>query len=135
MLEKIKNWIKDKYVKIANWLDTYEWVWGPAGFGFIYWFIGFFLGGILGLAVGVFDLSFVQPIFLAMAVFAGGGMAFAYCVRYIFNDTLYKYLYKGNGTSFDKDFKSLTPIQRVITQFLLFAFVVYIIVKVFITTL
>ena len=87
------------------------------------------------MAVGVFDLSFIQPIFLSVAVFAGGGMAYAYCVRYIFNETLYNYLYKGNGTSFDKDFKELTPMQRISIQLLLFAFVVFVIVKVFIVTL
>jgi len=123
------------YLALAAWLDRYEWAWGIPGLGFLYWFVGFFLGGILGLAVGVFDLSFIQPIFLSVAVFAGGGMAYAYCVRYIFNETLYNYLYKGNGTSFDKDFKELTPMQRISIQLLLFAFVVFVIVKVFIVTL
>ena len=130
--------INELYHAVARWLEVYDWAWSLPLFGLLYWGVGFVLGGVLGMAVGTFDLSFIQPLFLAIAVVIGGAMAFIYCLRYVFNKILYKYLYDCKGKEdicFENDFINLQAWQRVCLLLLLFCFISLLVVIIFRTIL
>lgn len=116
---------------IHNWLVKYDWAWiAPIGvFAFVG--IGWFFQDILNLAIGTYDLAFLQPILLALVastLFFSGATLF---LRFNWW-SLFKYWMgdddpnptPGIGINMFGDIKSLTPWQRLLLLYaLLFSYV------------
>ena len=119
--------------KIKYLLQHIDGIWSvPVGF-FVFFFIGLLLSSVFGMAVGGYDMAFIQPLALAGTIVIGatnmaiGGLYFTF-------RGIYKYLYgyKENNEilNYSKlDFQLLTPIQRIcITLISLYFFLLSIII-------
>ena len=104
--------------RLLYYLQLFDGLWSvPLGF-LLFFFVGFLLSAVFGMAVGSYDLAFIQPLFLAGTVVVGAtnmavlGLFFTF--RHIF-----RYLYDSrnnpiNSFSYNfskEDFNSLTKIQ------------------------
>ena len=108
--------------KIKYLLQHIDGIWSvPVGF-FVFFFIGLLLSSVFGMAVGGYDMAFIQPLALAGTIVIGatnmaiGGLYFTF-------RGIYKYLYgyKENNEilNYSKlDFQLLTPIQRICITFI-----------------
>jgi hypothetical protein len=54
--------------KIKHFLEQYDGIWSFPAAVFAFWFVGMLLPGLFGFATGVYDMAFIQPLFLALAV-------------------------------------------------------------------
>ena len=105
-------------------LERYDWLWSIPLSVFLYWFVGFFFGSALGLAVGNFDLSFIQPLFLAVTVAIGASTCAIYAFRFHWK-ALYKFVYSSRTAdetlSSVAAFRSLPAWQKIATVLFLFS--------------
>mgnify|MGYP001349944372 CR=1 FL=1 len=119
--------------KIKYLLQHIDGIWSvPVGF-FVFFFIGLLLSSVFGMAVGGYDMAFIQPLALAGTIVIGatnmaiGGLYFTF-------RGIYKYLYgykeDNEILNYSKlDFQLLTPIQRIcITLISLYFFLLSIII-------
>ena len=114
-------------------LHHYDAIWSvPLAFA-TFIIVGYLLSS-MGVAVGTYDLGFIQPLFLAGAVVVGATFMAVMGIRFTFY-TIYKYIYgkvdeDGNKMNFSKkDWRNLTPEFRYfITGFLFVFFVTMIII-------
>lgn len=124
--------------KLSYYLQLFDGIWSvPVGF-FMFFFVGLLLSTAFGMAVGQYDLAFIQPLFLAGTVVVGATNMGTLGLYFTFRE-LFKYLY-GNptvryqGKTFNKskeDFYKLTPKQRLCVSLFLFCFFVSAIIIVF----
>lgn len=109
----------------------------PLGF-FLFFFFGLLLSTAFGMAVGQYDLAFIQPLFLAGTVVVGATNMSVLGLKFTFRE-LFKYLYGDSDQYFQGkpvnkskiDFHSLTPIQRLWLALFLFCFFVVCILTVY----
>lgn len=119
--------------KILYWLQQFDGIWSiPLSFT-AFWLVGIILTGIFGYSTGVYDLGFIQPLFLSAAVVIGA-TNFAVLGIFFTLRAIYRYIYgrkEGSGITINKskeDFQSLTPIAKVvIALFVLFYYITAII--------
>lgn len=108
------------YGAVGRWLSVYEWLWTvPVGL-LAFWFVGYLLQDMLGLAVGTYDFSFLQPFFLSQVItilmFAGATLSLRLNWTKMFHYwTEGKKYDKGNQISSDID--QLKPSQRILFLF------------------
>ncbi|HPB85306.1 MAG TPA: hypothetical protein PLR63_05925 [Paludibacteraceae bacterium] len=104
----------------------------PLGF-FIFFGSGLFLSSVFGMAVGQYDMAFIQPLFLAGTIVVGATNVAVLGLYFTFR-TIFYYLYgrvenKVIINISKSDFETLKPIQKIcISLFLFLFFVVSVIV-------
>jgi len=104
----------------------------PLGF-FIFFGSGLFLSSVFGMAVGQYDMAFIQPLFLAGTIVVGATNIAVLGLYFTFR-TIFYYLYgrvenKVIINISKSDFETLKPIQKIcISLFLFLFFVVSVIV-------
>jgi len=104
----------------------------PLGF-FIFLGSGLFLSSVFGMAVGQYDMAFIQPLFLAGTIVVGATNVAVLGLYFTFR-TIFYYLYgrvenKVIINISKSDFETLKPIQKIcISLFLFLLFVVSVIV-------
>jgi hypothetical protein len=54
--------------KIKHFLEQYDGLWSFPAAVFAFWLVGYVFPMMFGLATGVYDMAFIQPLFLALAV-------------------------------------------------------------------
>lgn len=110
--------------KIWNWMQRYDSLWSMPLAAFMYWGAGFFFGNILGLTVGSFDLSFIQPLFLAALVTIGCSTVALYGLRFQWK-ALYRFIYSSKVTDEDlisvAAFRKLSPGSKIILTVFVYA--------------
>ena len=78
--------------KIKYLLQLYDGIWSvPLSF-FTFWVVGLFLQSVFGFGTGTYDLGFIQPLFLAMAVVVGATNGAVAGIYFTFRK-LFRYLY------------------------------------------
>lgn len=125
--------------KIKYYAQLLDGVWSvPLGF-LAFFFVGLLLSTVFGMAVGQYDLAFIQPLFLAGTVVVGATNMAVLGLYFTFRG-VYRYLYghrDKNGAVHNAskiDFiESITPIQRLWLAFLLFFFFVVCILIVYLS--
>lgn len=109
--------------KLGRFLEIYDWVWSIPLSIFVYWGFGFFFGAVMGMSVGTFDLSFVQPLFLAVTVVTGASVASIYILRFHWK-ALYRFIYSSKLTdpnlSSVASFRMLQPWQKILVTSLFY---------------
>lgn len=102
--------------KITYLLQKFDGIWSvPLAF-VLFWLVGLLLSAVFGFATGTYDLAFIQPLFLAVAIVIGSTNAAVIGLRFTFRG-LHRYLYgqkkEGEIVNYSKeDWLELTPIQR-----------------------
>ena len=124
-----------KFKKTLRWLSLYDGVWSVP-FAFLgFWLVGLLLQ-FLDVSAGSYDIAFVQPLFLAIAVVIGatnaavGGMWFTFRGLFRF---FYGYT-DDNGQYVNKskeEFQKLQPWQKFAFSFGVFYFYVWAVVSVY----
>lgn len=120
---KSKHIIKHTWI----WMQKYDWTWSPLLLFGAFWFVGWFMIVVLKWNVGTYDLGFIQPLFLSMAItsalfgFAFGGLRFQWKALFDYQSSR-----KEEINAFN-DFKLSTPCQRIL--FLSFYFTLYVVVN------
>lgn len=120
---KVKHLIKHIWI----WMQKYDWTWSPLLLFGAFWFVGWFMIVVLKWNVGTYDLGFIQPLFLSMAItsalfgFAFGGLRFQWKALFDYQSSR-----KEEINAFN-DFKLSTPCQRIL--FLSFYFTLYVVVN------
>jgi uncharacterized membrane-anchored protein len=116
-------------------LHHYDAIWSvPLAFA-TFFLVGYFLSS-MGIAVGTYDIGFIQPLFLAGAVVIGATFMAVMGIRFTFY-TIYKYIYgrkcdDGDTMNFSKkDWRKLTAVQRYFVSGFLFVFFVSMIIIVY----
>lgn len=122
--------------KIIYYLQLLDGIWTvPLGF-FIFFFVGLILSSVFGLAVGQYDMAFIQPLFLAGTIVVGATNMAVWGLFFTFKG-LYKYLYgyaapTGIIVNDSKnDFSKLEPIQKICVALFSFCFFVVCILVVY----
>ena len=121
--------------KILYYLQHFDGFWSvPLGF-LAFFFVGLLLSATFGLAVGQYDLAFIQPLFLAGTVVVGATNMAVLGLFFTFK-TIYKYLYgfkylDGYVNHSKEDFYSLTPIQRLCVSLFTFTYFLSLIIIVY----
>src|SRR5690606_11745587 len=62
------NQQKEKMKQIKYFLEKFDGIWSVPLAMFAFWFIGYLMQVVFGLASGAYDMAFFQPLFLAIAV-------------------------------------------------------------------
>lgn len=131
------NKIKEVLKKAWYYIQLVDGVWSvPLAF-MLFWFTGIVLQLFFGYGTGIYDPSFLQPLFLAGAVvigatnFAVGGLFFTF-------RGLYRYIYgqnrrDGNGliNYSKKDWTALTEWRRFLIAFAVFLYYITAIIIVY----
>lgn len=120
----------------GRFLEVWDWIWSIPLFIGLYWGFGRFFS-YMEMSVGTFDLSFVQPLFLAVVVVIGASTASIYVLRFHFK-TLYRYFYskrRDTGLSSVEDLKTLLPWQRILLSLVVYGLYFLAVVQVFLTIL
>ena len=119
--------------RIKYLLQLIDGLWSvPLGF-FIFFGSGLFLSSVFGMAVGQYDMAFIQPLFLAGTIVVGATNIAVLGLYFTFR-TIFYYLYgrvenKVIINISKSDFETLKPIQKIcISLFLFLFFVVSVIV-------
>ncbi len=99
----------------------------PLGF-FIFFGSGLFLSSVFGMAVGQYDMAFIQPLFLAGTIVVGATNVAVLGLYFTFR-TIFYYLYgrvenKVIINISKSDFETLKPIQKICVSLFLFLFFV-----------
>ena len=99
----------------------------PLGF-FIFFGSGLFLSSVFGMAVGQYDMAFIQPLFLAGTIVVGATNVAVLGLYFTFR-TIFYYLYgrvenKVIINISKSDFETLKPIQKICISLFLFLFFV-----------
>ena len=99
----------------------------PLGF-FIFFGSGLFLSSVFGMAVGQYDMAFIQPLFLAGTIVVGATNIAVLGLYFTFR-TIFYYLYgrvenKVIINISKSDFETLKPIQKICVSLFLFLFFV-----------
>ena len=106
---------REQVTKASHFLERYDWLWSLPLSVFAYWFFPILFGGWLGMSIGSFDLSFIQPLFLAVTVVIGASTASIYVLRYHFKD-IYRFIYSSKTDDEDlssvASFRNLQPWQK-----------------------
>ena len=121
--------------KIKYFLQQYESIWAlPLAFC-IFWLFGQIITMMFGYTVGVYDMSFMQPLFLAIAIVIGSSGASVMGMYFTFRG-IYKFIYgkknkQGEVKNYSKDkWRELTAFQQLsmaFTVYFLFFFAVVIV--------
>ncbi len=83
MLEQ-KSSANDRWKKFKFYLQHADGVWSvPLAFG-LFWLAGVILQSMFGYTVGTYDLAFIQPLFLAIAVVIGATNGTLFILRFNF---------------------------------------------------
>ncbi|HUM50477.1 MAG TPA: hypothetical protein PK431_01635 [Chitinophagales bacterium] len=123
--------------KLFYFIQLIDGVWSvPLGF-FIFFFVGLLLSTAFGMAVGQYDLAFIQPLFLAGTVVVGATNMSTIGLYFTFR-TIFKYLYGDfkNGSIHNQsklDFHNLSNLQKLCVSLFLFVFFVAAILIVFLS--
>lgn len=130
--------IRKKLFPIGRFLETWDWIWALPLTIFLYWGFGYFFGAIMGMSIGNFDLSFVQPLFLAITVVHGASVASIYILRFHWKG-LYRFIYstkiEDENISSIAAFKLLQPWQKIFLVAFFYFFYVGAVVAVYLTIL
>ena len=99
----------------------------PLGF-FIFFGSGLLLSSVFGMAVGQYDMAFIQPLFLAGTIVVGATNIAVLGLYFTFR-TIFYYLYgrvenKVIINISKSDFETLKPIQKICVSLFLFLFFV-----------
>ena len=122
--------------KLFYYLQLLDGIWSiPIGF-FMFFFVGLLLSSAFGMAVGGYDLAFIQPLFLAGTIVVGAtnlailGLYFNFRGVYRY---LYGYISETGLTVNDSknDFSKIQPIQKLCVSLFLFCFFVVAVIIVF----
>lgn len=99
------------------WLNLYDGIWSvPVAF-FAFWAVGSFLTNTLDMAAGSYDIAFIQPFFLAVAIVIGSANA-AIMGMYSLQRGFFRFIYgrrTADGHVINKSKESwekLTPWQQ-----------------------
>lgn len=88
--------MKDKlfnYFKLLKFkLSLYDGIWSLPFAFMMFWVVGLLLSSIFGFAVGTYDMAFIQPLFLAIAVIIGASNASVLGLWFTFRG-FFKYFY------------------------------------------
>ena len=139
----MKKVTKDKGLFYAIWhkvkyaIQLVDGLWSvPLGF-MAFFFVGLLLSTAFGMAVGQYDLAFIQPLFLAGTVVIGSTNMAVLGLYFTFRG-VYRYLYgyvdkdgSVRNTSKDDFTYSITPIKRLWLALFLFCFFVACILTVY----
>lgn len=106
----------------------------PLGF-FIFFGSGLFLSSVFGMAVGQYDMAFIQPLFLAGTIVVGATNVAVLGLYFTFR-TIFYYLYgrvenKVIINISKSDFETLKPIQKICVSLFLFLFFVVSVIVVY----
>ena len=106
----------------------------PLGF-LAFFFVGLLLSTAFGMAVGQYDLAFIQPLFLAGTVVVGATNMAVLGLYFTFRE-VFRYLYGEfvEDAIFNRskeDFNALNPIQNICVSLFLFCFFVVAILVVY----
>ena len=122
--------------KVIYYLQLLDGIWTvPLGF-FIFFFVGLILSSAFGMAVGQYDMAFIQPLFLAGTIVVGATNMAIWGLYFTFKG-LYKYLYgyvSETGLTVNdskNDFSKLEPIQKICVALFSFCFFVVCILVVY----
>ena len=111
--------MRSKIIYIWVWLQKYDFLWSlPATF-YMFWFVGYLLNNIFGVAIGTYDLAFIQPLFLAVSVSIGIIAAAMFGLRFNFKN-FYDWIYTKENWGAFQQFKKLTSWQQFVTVFIVF---------------
>lgn len=135
---KDPNVVQKKMRPLGRFLEKWDWIWTlPLGIG-LYFSFGWFFGSVMGMAVGNFDLSFVQPLFLAMTVVTGASVCAIYIIRFHWK-SLYRFIYSTKTADDELSsvaaFKLLEPWQKISFAAFYYFFFVGAVVAVYLTIL
>jgi len=114
--------------RIKYLLQLIDGLWSvPLGF-FIFFGSGLFLSSVFGMAVGQYDMAFIQPLFLAGTIVVGATNIAVLGLYFTFR-TIFYYLYgrvenKVIINISKSDFETLKPIQKICVSLFLFLFFV-----------
>lgn len=124
-MSKIKTLLK----KALYYIQLVDGVWSVPLMFILFWLVGITLQLLFGFGTGIYDPSFIQPLFLAGAIvigatnFAVGGLFFTF-------RGMYRYIYgqkheNGNMINYSKrDWTKLTEWQRYLVVFAVFLYYV-----------
>jgi len=126
--------------KLIYYLQLFDGLWSvPLGF-FIFFLVGLVLSSFFGMAVGSYDLAFIQPLFLAGTIVIGATNMATLGLMFTFRE-LFRYLYgrrsklKNSSLNYynlsKEDFYNLNPLQRLCVSLFLFLFFILAILIVF----
>ena len=122
--------------KVIYYLQLLDGIWTvPLGF-FIFFFVGLTLSSAFGMAVGQYDMAFIQPLFLAGTIVVGATNMAVWGLFFTFKG-LYRYLYgyvSETGLTVNdskNDFSKLQPIQKICVALFSFCFFVVCILVVY----
>ena len=108
--------------KILFFLQHADGIWSvPLAFT-VFWLVGVIFSAVFGMAVGTYDMAFIQPLFLSAGVVIGATNIAVLGLYFTFRG-LYRYLYgqqdaDGRWVNFSKiDWKKLTQWQRYLIAF------------------
>lgn len=118
--------MKNHLKKLSFLLQLFDAIWSlPLAFT-AFWLVGLLITAMFGLATGTYDMGFIQPLFLAIAVCIGAGNA-ALGFVFFFARGLFKWFYGKKNADGDlhipavDDWQKLTPVHK----FLVFALVLF----------
>ncbi len=113
----MKENLISKIQKLGHFFERWDLLWTLPLSIFMYWFFGYFCGDIMGMSVGNFDLSFVQPLFLAVTVVFAASTTAIYVLRFHFKK-MFQYIYSGRdgdpNLNSVLDFEKLEPWQKIV---------------------
>jgi hypothetical protein len=124
--------------RVLYYLQLRDGIWSlPLSF-FLFWFIGLLLTWIFGNTIGVYDPSFIQPLFLAVLVAIGASNGSQFIMFFNYR-TAHRYMFgkyekqsKSIVNYFTKEFINLNPWQRILLSLFFYLFWVSVIILVFI---
>lgn len=134
----MKTTLRERLRNLGRFLEIWDWIWTlPLG-ALLYWGFGWFFGAVMGMAVGNFDLSFLQPLFLAMTVVTGASVCSIYILRFHWK-AIYRFIYSSRLTdetlSSVAAFKSLSAGHKIAITLFMYSMFVILVVAVYLTIL
>lgn len=124
--------MKSRFRKLWVWMQMYDFVWSVPVTFFMFWFVGYLLNNIFGLAIGTYDLAFIQPLFLAVSVSIGIIAAAMFGLRFNFKG-FYDWIYTKDSYGAHHQFSRLLAWQQFVIVFIVFFSFVALIAKIYLT--
>lgn len=122
--------------KIIYYLKLYDGIWSIPGLIFAFWIFGLLIQTFFGYGAGTYDIGFFHPLLLASGIIVGATFFANIGLKFTFK-TLHQYIYgkkQRDGSILNyskKDFRSITPLQRIYLALIVYLFFISAIVFVY----
>jgi len=126
--------LKERLPKLVAFFTKWDWVWSIPLFTVLYWLTGYLLA-VSGFAISVFDISFIQPLVLAVLIVVGASAAAQFIILFHLDEIWNHYFGIRVKDRLKLIMESLTPMQQLKTLLYIWAFIMFLVVFVYTSVL